>query len=60
MHYQKNVLVSIDPGSHSIEEFDNTKYGVLIAQKGMVTSKDNLSSFSSAEFEQFLKNRKKK
>ncbi len=55
----KNVLVSIDPDSHSIDEFDNTKYGVLVAQKGMVTSKDNLSSFSLTGFEEFLKNRKK-
>ena len=56
----KNVLISINPDSHSIEEFDNTKYGVLVAQKGMITSKDNLSSFSMTEFEQFLKNRKRK
>ncbi|MEP6584220.1 MAG: helix-hairpin-helix domain-containing protein [Ginsengibacter sp.] len=56
----KNVLISIDPDSHSIEEFDNTKYGVLVAQKGMLTSKDNLSSFSLPELENFLKTRKKK
>lgn len=55
----KNVVVSIDPDSHSIEEFDNIKYGVLVAQKGMVTSKDNLSSFSLTGLEEFLKNRKK-
>jgi DNA polymerase (family 10) len=56
----KNVLVSIDPDSHSVEEFDNTKYGVLVAQKGMVTAKKNLSSFSLKEFEFFLKEQKKK
>ena len=56
----KNVLVSIDPDSHSIEEFDNTKYGVLVAQKGMVTAKKNLSSFTLQEFEIFLKENKKK
>ncbi|MEO8110368.1 MAG: helix-hairpin-helix domain-containing protein [Ginsengibacter sp.] len=56
----KNILVSIDPDAHAIEEFDNTKYGVLVAQKGMVTAKDNLSSFSLIEFEHFLQNRKKK
>ncbi len=56
----KNVLVSIDPDSHSIEEFDNTKYGVLVAQKGLVTIKNNLSSFSLNEFEDFLSNRRKK
>ena len=57
----QNVFVSIDPDAHSIEEFDNTRYGVLAAQKGMVTAKKNLSSFSLQEFEIFLKeNRKKK
>jgi DNA polymerase (family 10) len=50
----KNVLLSIDPDAHSIAEFENTKYGVLIAQKGMVTAKNNLSSFSLKEFEDFL------
>ena len=57
----KNVLVSIDPDAHAVEEFSNTRYGVLVAQKGMVTAQKNLSSFSLNEFENFLKeNRKKK
>lgn len=56
----KNVLVSIDPDSHAIEEFDNTRYGVLVAQKGMVTAKKNLSSTNLEDFESFLKARKKK
>ncbi|MEO9144337.1 MAG: helix-hairpin-helix domain-containing protein [Ginsengibacter sp.] len=50
----KNILLSIDPDAHSIPEFENTRYGVLVAQKGMATSKDNLSSFSLKEFEDFL------
>ncbi|MEO6637501.1 MAG: helix-hairpin-helix domain-containing protein [Ginsengibacter sp.] len=56
----KGILVSIDPDAHAIEEFGNTKYGVLVAQKGMVTAKNNLSSFSLSEFEKFLQNRKTK
>jgi len=56
----KNVIVSIDPDSHSITEFDNTKYGVLVAQKGLVSAKKNLSSFTLREFEIFLKENKKK
>lgn len=51
----KNILLSIDPDAHSVPEFENTKYGVLVAQKAMVTAKDNLSSFSLKEFEEFLK-----
>ncbi len=50
----KNVLFSIDPDAHSVAEFDNTKYGVLVAQKGMVTPKNNLSSFTLNEFENYI------
>lgn len=50
----KNVLLSIDPDAHSIGEFQNTRYGVLVAQKGMVTAKNNLSSFSLKKFEDYL------
>jgi len=55
----KNVLLSIDPDAHSILEFDNTTYGVLVAQKAMVTAKKNLSSFTLKEFEQFIINNRK-
>ncbi|MEO6893699.1 MAG: PHP domain-containing protein, partial [Ginsengibacter sp.] len=55
----KNVLLSIDPDSHSVSEFENTKYGVLVAQKGMLTAKNNLSSFTLAEFEDYLSKRRK-
>jgi DNA polymerase (family 10) len=54
----KNVLLSIDPDAHSIPEFENTRYGVLAAQKGMLTKEQNLSSFSLKEFENFLATRK--
>jgi len=55
---QKNVLVSIDPDAHSIEGFDDVKYGVLSAQKGGLTKEQNLSSFSLKEFEEYLAKRK--
>jgi DNA polymerase (family X) len=50
----KGVLISIDPDAHDVAEFDNCRYGVLAAQKGGATSKDNLSSFSLREFEEFV------
>jgi DNA polymerase (family X) len=56
----KNVLVSIDPDAHAIGEFSNTHYGVLVAQKGMVTAQQNLSSFNLNEFENFLVENKRK
>ncbi len=55
---KKNVLISIDPDAHSIEGFKDTRYGVLAAQKAMVTAAQNLSSMSLAQFESFVQNRK--
>jgi DNA polymerase (family 10) len=51
---QKNVLLSIDPDAHFLEGFDDLKYGVLAAQKGGLTSEQNLSSFSLQQFENWL------
>ena len=55
---EKNVLISIDPDAHSIEGFKDTRYGVLSAQKAMVTKEQNLSSMGLAQFESFVQNRK--
>ena len=46
---EKNVLISIDPDAHSIEGFNDTRYGVLAAQKAGVTRRNNLSSYSLDE-----------
>jgi DNA polymerase (family X) len=51
---QKNVLISIDPDAHTIDGFDDIRYGVLAAQKAMVTKENNLSSFGLKKFERFL------
>ncbi len=55
---EKNVLISINPDSHSIEGIDDIKYGVLMAQKAQLTKEMNLSSFSLVQFENFITNRK--
>lgn len=55
---EKNVLLSVDPDAHSIEGFDDCRYGVLAAQKGGLTANRNLSSFTLAGFEAFLAKRK--
>lgn len=55
---EKGVMLSINPDAHTLDEFHNVKYGVLVAQKGGLTKQRNLSSFSLAEFEEFLKTRK--
>ncbi len=52
---EKNVLISINPDAHSIDGYDDCKYGVLAAQKTLLTKEQNLSSFSLQQFEAFLK-----
>ncbi len=54
---EKEVLLSINPDAHALEGFNDVKYGVLAAQKGGLTAKNNLSSFSLPEFEAFLRNK---
>lgn len=54
----KGLMLSIDPDAHTIEEFQNIKYGVLVAQKGGLTKERNLSSMSREEFESFLQKRR--
>ncbi|MBC7935458.1 MAG: DNA polymerase/3'-5' exonuclease PolX [Rhizobacter sp.] len=55
----KNVLISVDPDSHSAGSITDTKYGVLVAQKAMLTKEQNLSSFNLQQFEAFVNARKK-
>jgi DNA polymerase (family X) len=57
---EKNVLISVNPDSHSISGIDDIKYGVYAAQKAMLTKEQNLSSFSLVEFEAFVEARKKR
>lgn len=56
----KGVLISINPDAHSLEGFDDVRYGVLAAQKAGLAKAQNLSSFTREEFENFLSTRKKK
>lgn len=54
----KGVLISINPDAHTIEGFNDCRYGVLAAQKTLLTPQQNLSSFSLKEFEEYLKKKK--
>lgn len=56
---EKGVLLSINPDAHTIDEFQNIKYGVAVAQKGGLTADRNLSSMHLSEFENYLQTRKK-
>ncbi|MDQ0108145.1 DNA polymerase (family 10) [Chitinophaga terrae (ex Kim and Jung 2007)] len=55
---EKNVLISIDPDAHSIQGFDDVKYGTLAAQKGGITKANNLSSYTVDMLETYLQQRK--
>lgn len=57
---EKGVLISIDPDAHSLDGYNDIRYGVLAAQKAGLTKEQNLSSFSLNQFENFLAERKKK
>jgi DNA polymerase (family 10) len=56
---EKGLTLSIDPDAHTTDEFHNIKYGVLVAQKGGLPAKRNLSSYSLKEFEEFLQRTRK-
>ncbi len=51
---QQGALLSIDPDAHVIGGYDDVYFGVMAAQKGGLTAKRNLSSFTLKEFEAFL------
>ncbi|HRN80430.1 MAG TPA: helix-hairpin-helix domain-containing protein [Ferruginibacter sp.] len=51
---EKGALISINPDAHSIEGMDDIRYGVLVAQKAMLTPQQNLSSFTVDAFEEFI------
>ncbi|KAA2241989.1 DNA polymerase/3'-5' exonuclease PolX [Chitinophaga agrisoli] len=55
---EKNAIISIDPDAHSIEGYRDIYYGTLAARKGGLTKERNLSSFSRAELEQYLQQRR--
>ena len=56
----KGALISINPDAHSIEGFADTRYGVLVAQKAGLPAEKNLSSFSLAEMNNFLRSQQQK
>jgi DNA polymerase (family 10) len=55
---EKGVLLSINPDAHSTEGYHDIHWGVLAAQKGGLIKESNLSSFSRAELEKYLDQRK--
>ncbi|MBL7767550.1 MAG: DNA polymerase/3'-5' exonuclease PolX [Flavipsychrobacter sp.] len=57
---EKNCLLSIDPDAHSVEGFEDVRFGVIAAQKGGLTPRHNLSSFTLEAFRNWLTARKQR
>lgn len=55
---QRGALLSIDPDAHVTGGYDDVYFGVMAAQKGGLTAKYNLSSFTLKQFEAFLEKKK--
>jgi DNA polymerase (family X) len=55
----KGCLISIDPDAHSVNGYNDIRYGTLAARKAGLTPDKNLSSFTLEQFKAFLTNRKK-
>ena len=51
------ALTSINPDAHSIEGLEDTRYGVMMARKGLFSTKQVLNSRSALEVEKWLKRR---
>lgn len=57
---EQGALLSVDPDAHSVEGYHDVYYGTMAAQKGGLTTKHNLSSYTLKEFEAFLAENNKK
>lgn len=51
---KKGVMISINPDAHFVHRLDDTRYGVLAAQKAGLVPANNLSSHSLPAFEAYL------
>lgn len=51
---QKEVLISINPDAHFVKGLYDIRFGVLAAQKAGLTKAQNLSSYSTAQLQNFI------
>ncbi len=62
VHYaiEKGVILSINPDAHEIAGFEDMRYGVYTGRKGGLTKKMTFNSWSLAEVDEYLMERKRK
>ena len=56
---ERGVKVSINPDAHHLDDLSNVSYGVGIARKGWLTSRDVLNTMTHGEIKKKLGDRKK-
>jgi DNA polymerase (family 10) len=56
---EQGSLISIDPDAHTVEGYNDIRYGVLAAQKAGLKAERNLSSFGLEAFREYLTERKR-
>ncbi len=56
---EKGVLISINPDAHQIEGYQDMKYGVNVARKGMLDKANCFNALSLEEIEHYFNKRKK-
>jgi DNA polymerase (family 10) len=56
---EQGALISIDPDAHTVEGYNDIRYGVLAAQKAGLKAERNLSSFGLEAFREYLTERKR-
>ena len=57
---EKKIKISINPDAHSLEGLNHTVYGIEVARKGWLTSKDCFNTLKTKEIEASLKSKKMK
>ncbi len=56
---EKGVMISINPDAHQLKGYHDMNYGINVARKGLLTSKQCFNSKSLIEIEAYFNNRNK-
>lgn len=52
---EKGLLISINPDAHSVQGFDDVRYGVWLANKALIPREQIINTWSVSEIEKFLR-----
>jgi DNA polymerase (family 10) len=57
---ERGIIVSLGPDAHSIDGFEDMKYGLIMARKAWLSKKGLLNCMTAGEIDEFFKSRKKR